>query len=176
MSTALVIGDGSANVADENTGRPSPHLGYIAAIVRKAFPSDTVKTFARKTGVSLGAANKKVHAQRPIYADELAALLRTDEGFDLLTAIMAGTRPKWWRLVSASMEVREAQRLQAEARARIRRAVRGALDADADLTAAIARAEALSDQDFHRPHLDALGAMARVSDRAVAAASKGARR
>lgn len=177
MSASFVIGGNSANVANENAGTPHTHFGYIAAIVRKTFPHDTVKTLARITGLSVGAANKKTHAQREFTADELAKMLRTDRGFELLTAIMADAEPNWWRLVSASMDVREAQRLQVEARARIRRAVRGALNADAELTAAIARADAFSDADFMRPHADALRAMAGVPDRTVATAvSKGARR
>lgn len=173
MRAASAMAGVAANRAPLGAGTPTTRNGYIAAAVRRIFHEDTVKTFARFTGLSVGAANKKVHGQRTIDADEMARLLRTDDGFEFLTALMADAQPKWWVLCSAFMEVREAQRLQAEARLRIRRAVRGALNADADLTAAISRADALSDADFHRPHADALRSMAGVPDRAVAAAAKG---
>lgn len=177
MGTALATSRKSANSAGENVGTLIARFGHIAEIVRKIFPDDTVKTIARFTGLSVGAAHKKAYAQREFTADELAALLRTERGYDLLTAIIADAKPKWWRLVSASMDVREAQRLQTEARSRIRRAIRGALDADADLSAAIARAEAFSDADFHRPHADALRSMGGVSHSAVASPAKsGSRR
>jgi len=173
MTAQFAITTDKANSTDMPRGMSTTLSGYIVAALQKIFPDDTVKSYADLIGVSLTSANKQIHRQRNFTADDIAELLRTDHGFEILTAIMADAKPKWWVLVSSFMEVRDAQRLQAEARARIRRAVRGALDADADLTAAIARADTLSDADFYRPHADALRSMAGLPNSSLASTTKG---
>lgn len=164
----------NANYRAAPSGPSRPQGGTAVSAIRAAFPEHARKLIASIFGASDGAVKKKLEGDRPFSADELAALLRTERGFDLLTAIMADAQPKWWVLCSAFMEVREAHRLQAKARVRIRRAIRSALDADTYLTAAISRAEAFQDQDFHSPHADALRAMGGVPHSAVAAPAKGA--
>lgn len=168
MSTANTAIARGANFRAAPSGPPGSQGGAIVDALRDVFPEHARKLIATFTGLSPGATKKKLEGDRPFHADELAALLRTDQGFELLSRIMAGSRPRWWVLCSAFMEVRDAQRLQAKARAKIRKA----LNADADLSAAIARADALSDEDFHRPHVDALRSMGGVSDRAMASATK----
>lgn len=158
-------------VANCGAAQPGPSRsqgGTALDAVRAAFPEHTRKLVASIVGLSAGATKKKLEGDRPFKADELAAMLRTERGFELLTAVMADAKPAWWVLCSAFMEVRTAQRLQAKARRRIARAVRSTLNADADLTAAIARAELFSDEEFHRPHADALRSMAGIPDRPLA--------
>ena len=140
----------------------------------KLFPQHARKTLARLLGLSDKAAMKKLAGQRMLSVDEFATLLRTPEGFTYLTAIMADSTVQWWRIMAPLMEVAEVQAMQLRARRKFRRAVKGAIDADTSLSAAIARADALmvSDEDFHRPHADALRAVARIPDRAVAAAGR----
>lgn len=122
-------------------------------------------------------AKNRIKSSRDFTTEELADLIRSDHGWDVICAIHRanpGPMPKYFRLCSALMECADAQRLQAAARRKIRKVVDGAIDADQDLTAAIARADALlvHDEDFHRPGADALGAVARVSRGAVAPATK----
>lgn len=169
MSTTLTR---SANYRAAPSGPSRSQGGAIVDAVHAAFPEHARKLISTLTGLSAGATKKKLEGDRPFHAEELAAMLRTDRGFELLTAIMADAKPRWWVLCSAFMQVREAQRLQAKARAKIRNAVRSALDADADLTAAITRAEAFSDPDFMRPHADALRTTAGIFDRTVASTAK----
>lgn len=176
MTTVLSIGGRPANRATKDADTASVLSGHIIKALGIVFPDDTVKSLARVLGIPFDTANNKVHGRRNFSADELAVLLRTDDGFEFLTAIMADAQPQWWRLVSGYMQVRDVQRLQAEARAKLRRAVRDAINADTDLTAAIARADAFSDTDFHQPHADALRTMARVPDLSMAPAAGKTRR
>lgn len=107
---------------------------------------------------------------RGLSADALANLIRSEEGFRFLNAVMEGAQPKWWRVCAPLMEFAEVQEMQLRARKKLRRVMQGAVDADADLTAALARTEAalsVQDADFHQPQIDAQRAMARVHHRAV---------
>lgn len=108
---------------------------------------------------------------RSLSSDALANLIRSEEGYRFLEAVMAGAKPKWWRLCVPLMDFAEVREMQIAARKKMRRAVQGALDADDSLSASIAATEAalpFSDEEFRRPHLDAMRAMAGPSHRAVA--------
>ena len=126
-------------------------------------------------GISQRTAERKLGGQRPYSAEELGHLLRSERGFEILAAVMADAKPAWWRICAPLMEVAEIRKMQKAAQRRVSKALEGALDADRDLTDAIARADALAvhDEDHMRPHLDALRTMARVSDRPVAPTRKG---
>lgn len=103
-------------------------------------------------------------------SEAIWALLQSEHGLELLAAVMADARPVWWRrllrvgLIASVMRRREADL----------RLLKQTLDSDRELTAAIAGATALSlhDEAFHRPFLDAVGAMAGAQDSAVASPSK----
>lgn len=172
MERAFAIAGAKAKIGESNSSMPTPQTGRILAAFAKIFPDYTSKLLARLLGLSESGARKKLDGDRKLDIDEFCVMLHTDEGFEYLTAVMAESQVKWWRLMSASMTAREAQRLQAAARTRIRRVIRESIDADADLSAAIARAEAFSDQEFHRPHADALRSMGRLQNRTMAPAGK----
>lgn len=116
-------------------------------------------------GIKQRAAKHRMAGTRKFSAHDLALLLRTEQGLDVLSAVMAGATPRWWRECVQQQTV-------AQARKGLRQAVKAALDADQSLSDAIATADAFSDADFHRPHLDALRAIGRVPDRALAQAAK----
>lgn len=121
-------------------------------------------------GIGMRTAERKLGGSRPYSAEEIAHLLRSERGFEILTAVMADAKPAWWCICTPLMEIAEIRKMQKAAQRRVSKALEGALDADRDLTAAIARADALAvyDEDHMRPHLDALRSMARVPDRSVA--------
>jgi hypothetical protein len=133
-----------------------------------------VAYLSAETGVSQRTVKRWRANKRQIGIEEFARLLRTEEGVLYLTAVMADSRAAWWRMFCAQLDKVEAQRLQAKARNRLRRAVMGGLDADAELTAAINRAEVLAfqDEDFAGPHVDALRSFGRVSNSAMAQTGK----
>lgn len=143
----------------------------LTACLRKLFPRKTWLHVIALTGISERSAKYRMSEERPFTGDEIARLLRSEHGLDVLAAIMGGARPMWFRRLLQQRAVSDARRFEQVARRRLQEA----LDADRDLTAAIARADALlvCDADFHRPHADALGAMAGLPRRAMA--SGGAR-
>lgn len=178
MSRALAIAAQSANSGVSEMAPSRGHSGPVIAAFRKIFTQDARKTLARLLGLSTDGAKNKLEGKRTLSLDEFATMLRTPAGFTYLTAVMSDSTVQWWRVCAPLMEVAEVQAMQLRARRKFSRAVRGALNADADLTAACARADALlvQDEDFHRPHADAVFAMARVQNRAGTAARKGQRR
>ena len=166
MSTISIGARRGANPALPISGPSLPQNGAIIATLKNLFPQHTRKTLARLLGVSDGAAHKKLTGERAFSAAELAALIRSEHGLDFLVALMADAEPAWWRRAKAYFAAIDAQRMQRTARRKLREAI----DADADLSAAIGRADALlvQDADFYGAHADAVRAAARVPDRTMA--------
>lgn len=128
------------------------------------------KNLARAAGVSPRSVEYWGEA-RGLSADALANLIRSEEGFRFLEALMDGARPKWWRICVPMMGVAAVQEMQIVARRKMRQAVQGAIDADTSISASIASAEAalpFQDENFMRPHLDAMRSVARPQNRTVA--------
>lgn len=123
-------------------------------------------------------AKHRIYRTRDFTADELAELIRTEHGFEVIAAIMAdGERkpPKWWRACAPLMQAHEARKLQIEAQRRIQRAVEDAWDEDEQTTMALERAEAalaISSANADRPVAVLGRAGGRVSGRPVAAAGR----
>lgn len=127
-------------------------------------------------GISERTAKRKLGCERELSAEEIGLLIRSEQGFHFVTAIMGDARPEWWRICSALMDAADIRKMQMAAQRRIAKTLEGALDADRTLSATIARAEALAiqDEEHVRPHIDALRSIGRVSHRAMAQAqSKG---
>ena len=125
-------------------------------------------------GLTDRAAKARLAGSRSFTADELAVLLRQERGQELLGAIMGEARPKWWVRFLQQSEIADARTETLRAKRRLQQV----LDAVDDTTATIARAETalcVVDEEFHRPHVSALRATARVPDRAMAQATKGRR-
>lgn len=175
MTVSSIILAANAKTPPAEAGGEKAETGVISQVLRnllaELFPIKTWGKVAAVLGLSDRGARHRMEGTRAFSADELAALLRTEHGYRVLTAVMADAAPSWWRICAPLMEVAEIQQMQIAARRRLQRVVKGALDADAELSAAIARADALCDPDFHRPHADGLRAMARLPDRAVASAA-----
>jgi hypothetical protein len=151
----------------------------IAAVLRDIFPRKTWSHLGDLLTLEERTAKHRVAATRRFSDDEIAALLHQPFGFKVVAAIMSQAKnpPLWWRVCKPLMELADLQQMQLNARRRLGRLLKGAVDADTDITAAIARAEtylAVQDEDFHRQDIDGLGEARRVSHRAVA--GKGARR
>lgn len=125
-------------------------------------------------GISQRTAERKLGGQRPYTAEEIGHLLRSERGFEILVAVMGDAKPAWWRICAPLMEVAEIRKMQKAAQRRVSKALEGALDADRDLSAAIARADALAvhDEDHSGPYRDALRSMGRIPDRPVAPAHR----
>jgi hypothetical protein len=149
----------------------------IAQALRDIFPDKPWAHLGSLLRLEERTAKHRMAATREFSADEIAALLHQPFGFKVVAAIMSQAKrpPLWWRVCKPLMELADIQQMQLNARRRLGRVLKGAVDADADITAAIARAEAalsVRDEEFDRPHLDALRSMARVPDRTMAPQAK----
>jgi plasmid stabilization system protein ParE len=178
MSSNVSIAAGKANLGGAETCTAFTGSCTTSQIISETLaricPDKTWAYIAKLTGKKERAAKHRKSGSRPYSAADLHAILNSDSGFIVLAALMAGSRMKWWRVCHPLMQVAEVQAMQLRARKKISQALQGAVDADSDLTAAIARADALlvHDADFARPHADAVRAMAGLSRGAVAAPAR----
>lgn len=172
---ALVGKNGNQSSAEVGIKNPAMGAAQLAVVqcVKAIFPRKTWAWLATLIDVPERTAKHRIAGTREFSVDELRALLRSEHGLEILSALMEGADSKWWRQFRVMMKAVSARMV----RARIARELSEAIDADRDLSAAINRAEAalsFSDEEFNRPHVDALRAMSRVPHRAVA--SPGRRR
>jgi hypothetical protein len=150
----------------------------VSLCLQRLFGAKAWAVLMSALGISEGAARKKTYGERNFSLDELRVLLHREDGFEVLSAMMTGSDCRWFKLCRAIMDADSAKCAQAFARRKISAVLKGALDADQSLAAAIQDAETalvFHDENFHRPHRDAVRAMAGVSNRPVAQ-TKGTRR
>jgi hypothetical protein len=170
---AIVGGNAKAGSAVRVTRNDQPGAlqKSIVLAFREIFPRKTWLEIAGWFGLSERGAKHRLAGSREFTAEELAIMLRSEHGLRFLSAVMADARPRWWVAFKSQAAITNARRHEAAAR----RSLQEAVDATADLSAAIARTEILPDQDFHRGHVDALRTMGSLPNSAVASASKSIR-
>lgn len=191
---------GSAKASNSGSGRsctatPNPCTLFevspaITEVFKEKFPLKTWAHIGSSLGLQERAAKYRASNSRTYTSDELAALLRGEEGLDFLVAVMGDARPIWWRWALKVLAIAAVRRRQAEDQQLImrleagqgepsaRRRIKGAMDANKRVSAAIARAEAAL--GFQDPNLDRVdgprsGGANGLPDRAVAG-KKGKRR
>lgn len=180
-STSVSIGGKTNSAHRSSAGSSTQSRGLIFQIVAKARAIWVVKPaheLADRCAASPRTAERWFGSSPSVMqAESLAALLRSEEGFQFLCVVMAESDAKWWRLCRAILSAAEVRKMQRAAQRKMRRLIDETIDADRSLSAMANRAEAalaFSDEDFLSPHADALRSMAGGVDRAVA--SKGRRR
>lgn len=143
----------------------------VVRAARDIWPLKTAWNLHYVTGYTVRACEYWLAGRAAIPADALAELIRSPWGREFLAAIMVGSRQGWWTKVASYFRTLDALALQRAARMRLKEAI----DADADLSATIARADAalFQDEDFYRPHVDALRAMGGARNSAMASTTKG---
>lgn len=158
----------------------------LTQAARSLYPSKTWAFLCDVLGIQERTAKHRLSGSRPYTVAELTILLQSEDGIDFLVAIMGDAQPRWWRWMQKVMTLAKVRRRQAEDQQEIlkletssdvevgaRRRIKGALNADRNLSAAIARAETAV--GFQRPDRNrgidnAPRAGASVSHRALAAA------
>jgi len=188
MATASRAASNFANQRGAETCTESAVSCIISEVIRAKYPSKTWAFIAQSLGLQERAAKHRLAGSRPYTVAELQTLLQSEDGLDILVALMADAEPKWWWwakqvMAVASIKRRRAEdeqeilRLETSAPAEIgaRRRIKGALNANQSVNAALDRAETAL--GFRRP--DATGALAAapragagLSHRAVAARAK----
>lgn len=178
MSSTSVIALRNANQAHDKMGIGGAATGGIQRAliecVKKLAPVKSWAYLVGALGVSDRLAKHRMSGTRDFSAEELVALLHTEDGYKVLAAVMVGAKPLWWRLCVPLMKVAEARQLEAVARRCIESAVSGALDEQRELSATIAHAESLAfhQPEFLSPHIDGLRSMAGPGHRAMAETAK----
>lgn len=178
MNSTSAINGAFGKRARDASGERFPQIGEttIGVINKiKEMYADPAVVFGRWLGLTDKTAKRKLKLERSLSSEELGHLIRSEQGFHIVTAIMGDARPEWWRICSALMDASDIRKMQMAAQRRIAKTLEGALDADRDLSAAITRAETLAfqDEEHARPHIDALRSMARVPGGALASSKKG---
>lgn len=104
--------------------------------------------------ISESVAKHRLRGSRDYTSDEIRKLLQSEEGLEFLVALMADAEPKWWWWAKQVMSVASIKRRRKEDEQEIlrletsapaepgaRRRIKGALDANRSISAAIDRAE-----------------------------------
>lgn len=82
-------------------------------VARSLWPSKTDAALSSKTGASDRLCRYWLANKYNLSADDLAALLRSDEGFQILEAIIGDAKPVWWRAFKRAVRRAELRRQQA---------------------------------------------------------------
>jgi hypothetical protein len=175
MTTMNATMDVSANRAGDRTcTNDAPMCTINSSII--SFVKDLVrcKTWAflhEKLGISERTAKHRLAGTREFTAAELAVLLRQERGRELLVAIMGEAKPAWWVEYLRLRKIHSARQAAVNAERELLEAI-NAVDENTATLARIETALAVSDEAFHRPHIDALRSVAGVSHRAGASPAK----
>lgn len=171
MSESSTVAVAFGKSAPRCAGARFPQIGETnVSVINKIneMYSDAAVIFGRWLGISDKTAKRKLNLERGLNVEELGELIRSERGYEILDAVMGSAKPAWWRMMAPLMDAANARQMQIAARRRLKKTIESALDADQHLTAAIQRAEALSDQDFVSDQLNAMRSMGRVPNSAVA--------
>lgn len=89
----------------------------IANVLRACWPKKTAAHVSWLTGVSERAVKFWLAGETRMTVDHVSALLKTEEGYAILKAIMGDARPAWWVDTMTAAELRESRRaMRAEQR------------------------------------------------------------
>jgi hypothetical protein len=177
MARTIALRNGFVKTADNLGGERFPQIGEtnrrVINAIKELYGNPAV-VFGRWLGISDKTAKRKLGLERALTAEDLGILIRSERGFEVLTAVMGDAKPAWWRIVVPLMDAADAQKMQLAARRRLKKSIESALDADRDITATIQRAEAIAihDEDHISPHLDALRSLRSDYYRAVASTKR----
>jgi hypothetical protein len=122
-SESLTIGVRKSNRRPDDPfrrfGRPLPLNQAIIRYLKALWPTKADAELAARIGLSDRACRQILAERAGLTAEALAALLRTEDGAEVLEALMGDARPKWWRRFKRQMAFADVRRLQDEARARL---------------------------------------------------------
>lgn len=125
MVSASPINSRQANrvQADSFPGREARFtaFGQIIKVIKAAWPAKTAAHVSYLTGVSERAVKFWLAGETRMTLEHVAALLKTDEGYAILKAIMGDAKPEWWIDTMMAAELRDSRKIR---RAEVRRTAR----------------------------------------------------
>lgn len=114
MATASRIDAKTANQAGETRFAETKHAsdiyGQVAGIIRRVWPKKTAAHVSYLTGVSERSVQFWLAGETRMTLENVAALLKTDAGYDILAAIMGDAKPSWWVNAQLSQKLRQSKR------------------------------------------------------------------
>lgn len=99
-----------------NCGESRNEVRFVEVIMRAAqslWPRKTAAELSVRTGISHRACEYWMERKSGMSAESLARLLRTDDGFQILEAIIGDAKPVWWRAFKRQVRRAELRRQQA---------------------------------------------------------------
>jgi hypothetical protein len=100
----------------------------LGKIFRALWPIKTAAELSEKAGISRRKAEYILAGDKSLSGADLIALLRSDHGLHVLTALMGTHRPRWWRDLRRASDLADLRRRQEEQRRLIERLEREAGD------------------------------------------------
>lgn len=166
-----------AKLTTHKAGPSSTRNGAIHFVIvqkiNKIFPDDTVKSLASWLDLTWKTAKNRIQGAREFSLEEVAQLLHSEHGFEILSALMAQAPrvPQWWRLCVPLMDLADAERMVVVVRKRTEAAIRNRDEVTDALETQIRRAQTLAIHGEEQAgiHADALRSLARPGHRMVAA-------
>lgn len=181
MTRPIALTANSANQPADKTA-PSPrrcgpnHFSVVNKI-RDLYAKDTVKILSRWISISIDTAKHRIKGDREFSLDEVATLLQSEQGFEILSALMstAKRQPQWWRVCVPLMDLADAERMVAVVRKRTQDAITKREEVTDALETEIRRAQTLAIHGSEQAgvQLDALRSLAFASHRMVAPGQRG---
>lgn len=142
----------------------SAHLHRaLSKYLRVIFPRKTWAYLSELTGIEESAAKHRLAGTRRYTAEEIAALLRSEQGIQFLVVLMGEARPAWWKAVLRMGLLGSMQRRR-EADLRL---LRGLSDAEQSAAATLPASVVFQDPEFFGPVLEALEAVTRAPSGAM---------
>lgn len=172
-----------SNLGGAKTGTRITQSGTISSVIalrlKEIFPDKTWTYLCELLGVKERVAKHRLAGSRDFSAEDLAKILHSECGYEVLAALMATApnKPLWWRICAPLMRLADVKKMEAAQERIIGNVLKDSLDARSSITAARQRAEAVAihDPEFHSHTLDALRGMDGVPNRTMAQA-KGRRK
>jgi hypothetical protein len=149
--------------------QPRRPISAVMRVARRLWPRNTPAELSVRTGAHIRSSERQLAGRHRLSGGALAGLIRSEEGFEFLAAVMGEAPPRWWRRLLAMSAVAEVRARQA-ADMRALKQLREAIDAEALVSATVERAEdalCVPGADLRRADLVALRAHARPRDRAM---------
>lgn len=175
MNATIVRAGGKAKSSVAGIGTQSPDFGnvshLISELMKSIFTDKPWAYVAAFIGITPRAAKHKIYGSARYSDDEIAALLQSEHGRQVLAVLMGEAKPRWYLRLLQQDAVTDARILNRRTQRRLEEQVR----LRDEYLEAMERAEtslAVQDEAFHRPSIDGLREARSVSNRAVASSLK----
>jgi hypothetical protein len=81
----------------------------LISAIKQLWPRKTSQIVSHLTGCDERTVKFWLAGETRMSVESVSALLRTEEGFEILSAIMGDQKPKWWVAMKAAMNVRRSR-------------------------------------------------------------------